>query len=343
MHPAHTGGTAFMRKDGRMRTLPIAAAIAIPALVLSLAACAPSGPTDPGTAGTDTPTGCTPSGPMSEAVEVSGDFDKEPTVTIPAPLSVTATQRTVITKGDGAEVQDGALTQVHFTLYNGETGDLATSTGYDPSTLVQATVDEAVFLPGLVKTIRCSTVGSRIVGVVPAVDAFGDTGNESLGIAAGQPIVFVLDLVGVVPTQAEGDSVPLPDGFPEVTWADDGQPTVTIPAADPPADLRIATVITGTGAEVGEGDSVTVQYQGVNWSSGEVFDESWGKGPATFTTDGVIDGFGAAMVGQTVGSRVVVIIPPDQGYGPSGGQPSAGISATDTLVFVIDILATQPV
>jgi peptidylprolyl isomerase len=156
-------------------------------------------------------------------------------------------------------------------------------------------------------------------------------------------VVFVLDLVGVVPTQAEGESTPLPDGFPEVTWADDGQPTVTIPDADPPAGLKIATVITGTGAVVGAGDSVTVQYQGVNWTTGEVFDQSWGSGAANFTTDGVIAGFGDAMVGQTVGSRVVVIIPPDQGYGPSGGQPDAGISATDTLVFVIDILAAQPV
>jgi peptidylprolyl isomerase len=88
---------------------------------------------------------------------------------------------------------------------------------------------------------------------------------------------------------------------------------------------------------------VTVQYQGINWTSGEIFDESWGGGAANFTTDGVIEGFGAAMVGQTVGSRVVVIIPPDQGYGPSGGNPNAGISDTDTLVFVIDILAAQPV
>ena len=105
-----------------------------------------------------------------------------------------------------------------------------------------------------------------------------------------------------------------------MTWADDGQPTVTIPDADPPAELKVATVITGTGAVVGAGDSVTVQYQGVNWTSGEVFDESWGSGAANFTTDGVIVGFGDAMVGQTVGSRVVVIIPPDQGYGPSAAS-----------------------
>jgi len=327
-----------------MRTLPLAAVLAVPALVLGLAACAPADPpSTPDTAGTDTPTACAPSGPFSEAVEVSGDFDTEPTVSFTAPLSVTATQRTVVIQGDGTEVQDGALTQVHFTLYNGETGKLSTSTGYDPSTLVQATVDEDVFLPGLVQTLRCSTVGSRIVGVVPASAAFGDAGNADLGVGPGEPVVFILDLVGVVPTQAEGDATPLPDGFPEVTWADDGQPTVTIPDADPPTDLKIATVITGSGAVVGDGDSVTVQYQGVNWTSGEVFDQSWGKGAANFTTDGVIAGFGAALVGQTVGSRVVVIIPPDQGYGPSGGQPDAGIAADDTLVFVVDILAAQPV
>jgi peptidylprolyl isomerase len=186
-------------------------------------------------------------------------------------------------------------------------------------------------------------VGSRIVGVVPASGAFGDQGNADVGIGPGQPVVFVLDLVAVVPTQAEGESTPLPDGFPEVEWDDDGRPTVTIPDADPPSDLQVATVITGTGAVVGAGDSVTVQYQGVNWTSGEIFDESWGGGVANFTTDGVITGFGDAMVGQTVGSRVVVIIPPDQGYGPSGGNPNAGISDTDTLVFVIDILAAQPV
>jgi peptidylprolyl isomerase len=124
-------------------------------------------------------------------------------------------------------------------------------------------------------------------------------------------------------------------------FAENGQPTVTIPDAAPPAELKVATVITGDGAEVQAGDSVTVQYQGVNWTTGEVFDESWGSAPATFSTDGVIQGFGDAMVGQTVGSRVVVIIPPALGYGPQGGNASAGIGAEDTLVFVIDILATE--
>lgn len=324
-----------------MRMPRLAVALAAPLLLIGLAACATDDPgAQPSVAGTNSPEGCSPSGPISEAIKVSGDFDKEPKVTFNAPVSVDALQRTVLTKGDGAEIQDGATAQIHFSLYNGETGDSIDSTGYDASQLFQATIDETALLPGLVKTIRCSTVGSRVVSVVPASDAFGADGNEQLGVGPDQPLVFVIDVVGVLATQAEGDSKPLPAGFPDVKWADDGQPTVTIPDADPPAGLKIATVITGKGAKVGEDDNVTVQYQGVNWTSGKVFDQSWGRGPTSFTTDGVIAGFGAALVGQTVGSRVVVIIPPDQGYGPQGGNASAGIAKDDTLVFVIDILAS---
>jgi FKBP-type peptidyl-prolyl cis-trans isomerase len=324
-----------------MRLQPLAAVSAASLLIFALAACAPEEPADPGSVGTDTPVACAPSGPISEAVTVTGDFGTEPDVQFNAPVTVPAVQRTVVIEGDGVELQDGALAEINFTVYNGATGKNLDSTGYGAENLFQATVNETALLSGLVKTLRCSTVGSRVVGVVPASEAFGDQGNTDLGVEAGQPVVFVVDVVDVLPTQVEGDAKPLPDGFPEVVWADSGQPTVTIPDADPPADLKIATVITGDGAVVGEGDNVTVQYQGVNWTSGEVFDQSWGRGPTSFGTNDVIAGFGAALEGQTVGSRVVVIIPPDQGYGPQGGNSGAGIAADDTLVFVIDILDTQ--
>ena len=51
-----------------------------------------------------------------------------------------------------------------------------------------------------------------------------------------------------------------------------------------------------------------------------------------------LTGFAEAMIGQTVGSQVVVIVPPADGYGEEG-EPGSGIEPTDTLVFVIDILA----
>jgi peptidylprolyl isomerase len=73
----------------------------------------------------------------------------------------------------------------------------------------------------------------------------------------------------------------------------------------------------------------------VSWTTGEVFDSSWQRGvPASFSTDGVIAGFRDGLVGQTVGSRVIITIPPDLGYGPyEAGSPASG-----TIVFVVDIL-----
>ena len=41
--------------------------------------------------------------------------------------------------------------------------------------------------------------------------------------------------------------------------------------------------------------------------------------------------------GQTVGSRLLIVVQPADGYG-AAGSPQAGIKGTDVLVFVLDIL-----
>lgn len=86
-----------------------------------------------------------------------------------------------------------------------------------------------------------------------------------------------------------------------------------------------------------------VNYLGQVWS-GEVFDSSFGSpSPAAFSigTGQVIQGWDTGLVGQDVGSRVLLSIPPDLGYG-AAGNPDAGISGTDTLVFVVDIIGSYP-
>ncbi len=55
-------------------------------------------------------------------------------------------------------------------------------------------------------------------------------------------------------------------------------------------------------------------------------------------TSQVVTGFGKALVGQPVGSKLIVIIPPADGYGSSGNS-SIGVSGTDDMVFVIDIIS----
>ncbi|WP_253259794.1 FKBP-type peptidyl-prolyl cis-trans isomerase [Subtercola boreus] len=336
-----------------MRKFTLIAAAA--AVALTLAGCASSAaPTATSSAAACTPTAA---GTTSDAVTATGDLDTLPTTTFTAPLTATATERTVTTVGTGAEVTEGSLATIDFTLYNGTSGkQLFTTTDAEIGSQ-KVTVDQTQFLPGIVKAVQCSTVGSRIVAVVPPADAWSTNGNSTLGVAATDTVVFVIDVKDVteapaattaptpstdpnMPTRATGADQPAPAGFPTVTLADDGTPTVTIPSTPAPTTLQMATLKLGTGAVVGDGDTVTVQYQGVNWTTGAVFDQSWTKGgPTSFATNQVIKGFGAALVGATVGSQVIVVIPPDQGYG-ANGQSQAGISGTDDLVFVVDILAT---
>lgn len=281
----------------------------------------------------------TKSGDVSDSVEVSGKLGAKPEITIDAPLSVKKTERTLLVEGDGDTVEEGQQVTLQFSIVNGASGEELSATGYTDDTSQNFTLDEQ-FLVGLVKTLTCSKVGSRVVGVIPPADSWGSAGNAELGVDPADSIVFVADVIGIVPERANGVDQPVEEGFPTVKLAKDGAPTVTIPKEDPPKELKLTVLKKGDGKVVADGATVSVQYQGINWRTGEVFDQSWGRGVTSFPTTGVIAGFAQAMVGQPVGSQVLVIIPPDLGYGPQGGNEQAGIKKDDTLVFVVDILAT---
>jgi len=314
--------------------------LALAGLLVSLTACST------GTNEADAPDcSATPAGDSSAAIDVSGDKGEAPKVTFESPLTAETTERTVISEGEGSTAVDGSVVTVDFSAYNATTGDEIETTGYNEEGQQDFTLDEAQLLPGLLKAMECSTTGDRIAAVIPPVDAFQDAGQETLGVGAEDSMVFVIDVVEVadpvkVLPRAEGEAQPAEEGFPTVELAEDGAPTITVPDAEAPTELKIATLVTGAGAEVAEGDTVTVHYTGMKWT-GEVFDSSWERGePTPFPTTGVIPGFGKALVGQTVGSQVIAVIPPAEGYGEAG-QPDAGIAGTDTLVFVADILAIQ--
>ncbi|HEY4152841.1 MAG TPA: FKBP-type peptidyl-prolyl cis-trans isomerase [Pseudolysinimonas sp.] len=328
------------------RRAALAATAALITLTFALTGCTGSSSGKPSASSTPTtiPTvsaACVDSGSASDSVQVSGDFDTTPNVTIDAPLKVSSTQRTVVIDGKGDKAAPGSIVNVSFTLYNGTTGDTVTSTGYGAGRTSPITVDAGQVITGLAKTLNCSQAGTRVVGVVPASEAFGSAGSSQLGVAANQVIVFVADVISIVPTKAEGDAVAPVAGMPTVTDAADGTPTLTIPSGyKPPATTQIATLIKGTGAVVAATDTVVIQYQGTNLKDGKVFQQTWGGSPYTGAANTFVTGFTNALVGQTVGSQVLVVIVPADGYG-STGQSSAGIGPTDTIVFVIDILSSE--
>lgn len=130
--------------------------------------------------------------------------------------------------------------------------------------------------------------------------------------------------------------------LPTVAGSFGDRPEISFPAVEPPQDLAVEVLSHGEGDRVESGDDIEVDYHGQVWG-GHVIDTSYDRGsPVTFPigVGAVIAGWDTGLVGQAVGSRVLLSIPPQLGYG-SRGMPQAGIQGTDTLVFVVDIRGTH--
>lgn len=119
-------------------------------------------------------------------------------------------------------------------------------------------------------------------------------------------------------------------------------PKVTVKAPWAIDKTRTMVLRESDGAVVKSGQTVEVDYYGVNGRTGKKFDDSYSRGaPATFGLDQVVPGFKKGLVGQRQGSRVLVAMPGKDGYDASGGSPQADILVGDTLVFVIDVVGVQ--
>lgn len=309
-------------------------------VVAGLAACSSSTPA-PSASSTAKAASCenVKSGSASDSVKVSGDFLKTPAVTVPAPLKTNDTERTVVIKGTGAEAKAGSSIDIALAAYNGTTGKALSTVGFDGQATQNMKVDDKTFVPGLVRAVECLPVGSRVVLTAPVAAAFGKADISQLKLTDKDTVVFIADIADIAQTKANGTPVAPTPGFPTVKDdAKTGEPTITIPKADPPTETKIAVLKQGDGEVVQSGDTVTLQYKGVLWRNGQMFDSSWSRGEvASFQTTQVVKGFQKALEGQKVGSQVIAIVPPADGYGSAG---SGEIKATDTMVFVVDILKT---
>ncbi|WP_293781899.1 FKBP-type peptidyl-prolyl cis-trans isomerase [uncultured Aeromicrobium sp.] len=269
-------------------------------------------------------------GASSDAVEVRGAFGAtDPEATFEAPLETEGVQRTIVDEGDGETTRPGDSVSTMVTIYNGTSGQPAMSEN------AELTVADEQIFEAFTAGIECVPIGSRVVTVAPVADVYGDEGYPDLGLNADDSLVIVTDVVelDVPPAPAEWT-----ENVPEVTFDQDGEPVVTLPDAEPPAELLLTVLEEGDGQEVASGDAVTLDYQGTSWDTGEVFDQSYGREPATFSTSDVVEGFEAALVGQRAGTRLLVSIPPEYGYGE---DPAAAQLGGQTLVFLIEIKGVE--
>jgi peptidylprolyl isomerase len=275
-----------------------------------------------------------------ESIDVSNERLTKPNVTFAAPITADSIQSRVVFEGDGNVFTGRNLIEFEFAGYHGGNGELLQETNFDGKNPAPGFFGPDS-VPNFCSALVGAREGSRVVAIFPPKDAHDGRGVENLGIGPNDSFVFVFDLARVYLEKAEGSAVAPEAGMPAVVTTPEGVPGVTIPKTNAPSELRISQLLKGAGEIVKSGDNVTMHYSGFLWTGGTKFDSSWDKGtPAQFEVSPgmLIDGFLSAVVGQPVGSRVVVVIPPALGYGE---QASATIPANSTLVFVIDILGTS--
>jgi peptidylprolyl isomerase len=275
----------------------------------------------------------------SGSVEVSGQFGQEPKVTYDGRLARNETEVEVLTEGDGAEIADGGAAFVHMYIGNGFSGEKASSTYDDKQPLLIDVTKDTV--GGIRKALVGHTVGSRVEVLAAPEDGWPEVGNPDLGIGNGDSAVFVVDILSSVLDAPQGAEQAAPAAMPRPEEANGKVSTFDFSqAGTPPKDLQVITLVKGDGPAIKKGSWIAMRYLGQVWKGAKPFDENYTAEQITPFNIGVgalIPGWDKGLVGVTQGSRVLLVVPPKDGYGKAGNK-QAGIKGTDTLVFVVDVL-----
>ena len=287
--------------------------------------------------------------PLS-SVTIEGEQGKEPKVTFDGRLDPSQDETEVLVEGDGEEVADGDTVEAHWWIGNGFTEEEAQTTWTKDGAPQSVELNEEV-LPFLREAVIGNQVGDRIVMLAGAEEAFGEGGRPDIGIGNRDAVLAVVDILGrsdtvppVPPLDGPQGEEKKPAGWAPELIEEDGVITGLdfSTAHEPTGKLIATTLVKGDGAKVKSGQTLTVDYLGQVYNADAPFDESYSKEPAEFPigVGQVIPGWDERLVGRTVGSRVILEIPPADGYGEQGNE-QAGIKGTDTLFFVVDILGAS--
>ncbi|WP_183092625.1 FKBP-type peptidyl-prolyl cis-trans isomerase [Nocardioides stalactiti] len=291
-----------------------------------------------------------------DAVSISGTVGETPEIDWKARVASGSTETAVIEEGDGPVLEEGDMVLTNIAISNDVTKDVTFDTyGEEGAVLLEVGAEkEPVQVIDLMTELinqeiepGTTTVGTRIAAVVDVEDEWETNialALTPLGIGNEDGIVVVADLDAVPLDAPEGEKQAAPRWAPEIVEKDgkitaldsSGQPEPDAAAKD----LTQATLVTGTGDVVEKNDLIVVNYIGQVWDGDKPFDSSYqNDAPATFTigVGAVVKGWDEGLVGKTVGSRVLLRIPPKLGYGKEG--QGEDIPGNSTLYFVIDILA----
>jgi len=306
------------------------AAVFAVAIATSLSACAPRSAADM-YSGLKAECGEVKTGKNVASVIVKNATDsKVPLITFPTGIDSEEIETKVITVGKGPKITGSQSISFEFAQASGATGELTGNTKFDESDLQsQYLTPEG----GLCKAFGGVTEGSRVALLIPS--AIMNSGGE---VPSSGVIVF--DIKKIYLPHAAGDEQSNQNGLPTIIRATTGLPTIQFASGAAPTELKIAPLIKGWGEKLvpDSGQKIMIHYSGWVWSSQSKFQSSWdNKQPVEFdyATGSLIDGMIQGLKDQTVGSQVMLVIPPALAY---KDQASETIPANSTLIFVIDIL-----
>ena len=309
--------TIIARKSGSKRLLGAMTALA---LCLGLSAC--GGNSD----------GDGHSGDTMQGVSASGKLGSKPDISFKTPFKVENQTHQVIQRGDGEVIRDGDRVCTRSLALDAKTGKVINST-WDKSSPECSIVINKKSIPAYYDTFKGLKVNST---VAVGIDESGSGSSSQATSSYIMALTFVSRSKNL--TRAEGQKVTdLPSDLPKISLDNKGKPSLDLNGYQPKGGLVVQPLIKGKGAKVGQHQSVSANYTGWLASDGKQFDSSWDRGQASdFSLDQVVKGWQQGLAGQTVGSQVLLIVPPDLGY---GSQQQQKIPANSTLIFVVDILA----
>ncbi|MCW2863109.1 MAG: peptidylprolyl isomerase FKBP-type [Actinoallomurus sp.] len=280
-------------------------------------------------------------GGLPDGVKVAGVVGRQPTVTIPGSKADGKLGVKTLHTGKGAKVAGGDLVAANYVGYRWNGGDhKLIASSFDAGR--PAMFPYGHLVPGLDRALAGQRPGGRVMAVIPPGQGYGTNGYAPLQIGAADSLVFVLDVLAAYPNGAGARGTPVPQSdarLPRVTAGT--VPSVKIPRVRAPAKLQVRTIVQGTGKPVQARQLVIYHDLGQIWRNGKTFESSRGREHPDSVVVGarqMLAGWDRAVVGKPVGSRVLVVVPPSQGYGAKG-HAASGITKTDTLAFVIDIIA----
>ena len=230
-----------------------------------------------------------------------------------------------IVEGTGARAGSGDFLVMQYVGVSCSTG-LQFDASWDRGQPFSFELGSGKVISGWDEGIVGMTVGGRRLLTIPPEKAYGRNGSGSGSIGPNETLLFIVDLLVLVPTNLEKPPVSVPD--------------------EAASELLIRDITEGEGHEVESGDIVYVHYVGHSQSTNTQFDASWDRGREQFIAfpigqGDVIDGWDEGLLGMKVGGRRELVIPPSLAYGEDGAGRGL-IAPNETLVFVVDLLGASP-